>query len=56
MLVSSDDNLCKQKQNVGHDLDPSCLALWIGIPEIIFEKVDFEKKSGDDKKECKITQ
>ena len=31
------------------------LALGSHIPEIIFQKVDFEKKSADDKNACKIT-
>ena len=40
LLVPSADNFCKQFD--------------IGIPERIFQKVDFEKKSADGKKHAKF--
>ena len=43
------------RHNVRPDLDPNCLTIWIseGIPERIFRKFCFEKKTADDKKACK---
>ena len=46
----------KVPQNVGLDLDPNCLTPLIAFLKGFFKKVDFEKKSADDKKACKIIQ
>ena len=43
-------------QNVGPDLDPSCLTLWWYSWMIFLKKLIWKKKSTDDKKACKITQ
>ena len=43
------------QQNVGPDLDPKCLTLMVSLKEF-FEKVDFDKKSPDNKKARKIAQ
>ena len=38
------------KQNVGPDLGPNCLTLTLMVLVKFFSKVNFEKKSADDKK------
>ena len=62
LLVFSAHNLCKK---IGPRSGPTKLSglIWFqsvchsdGIPESFFEKVDFEKKSADDKKAEKISQ
>ena len=52
LLITFADSLSpdQAQQNVGPDLDPNCLTLWWYSWEIFFEKVNFEKKSTDDKK------
>ena len=44
------------RQNVGPDQDPKCLKHWwykCGIPERVFEIVDFEKKNQQRQKNMK---
>ena len=43
-------------QNVGTNLDPNSLKLWLYSWNIFFKKEDFEKKSEDNKKAWKINQ
>ena len=50
LLVPSADNLCKQFRTKSKLFDTD------GITKSVFLKVDFKKKSTDDKKACKITQ
>ena len=48
------------QQNVGPDLelncdlDPNCLTLMVFLKELFFEKVNFEKKSTDNKEACHL--
>ena len=46
----------QDRQNVSPDLDPNCLTLWSYSWKIFSQKVDFFKKSADDKNSWKITQ
>ena len=44
------------RQNIRPDLDQNCLKLWGSCPKQFFEKVDFEKKSRQQKKYAKYPE
>ena len=57
LLITFANNLepDQTRRNVRPDLDPDCETLIVFLKDF-FEKVDFEKKSADDKKAGKISQ
>ena len=59
LLITFENSLDPDKARhfVGPDLDPTCLTLWwYSWKNFVFENLNFQKKSTDYKKACKITQ